>query len=76
MISSIVIDGVLKLIQKRIAKNKGLKTEENVIRIYDPRSVVPEKVLYESKTLPGTYLDEVEDKVYLHRNNTLVQVHI
>lgn len=77
MISSIVIDGVWKLFQKRIAKNKGLKTEENVIRIYDPKnSVIPEKILYESKELPGTYLDEVDDKVYVHRNNKLIPVAI
>jgi len=77
MISSIIIDGVWKLFQKRVAKNEGAKTQENVIRIYDPKnSVIPEKILYESKELPGTYLDEVDDKVYTHRNNKLTLVNV
>ena len=71
MISSILIDGALKLIQKVTYKNRGLKTKENVIRIFSPREAVPEQILYESKVLPGTYLDEVNDKVYIECNGRL-----
>jgi len=76
MIASIVIDGVLKLIQKRVSKNTSFKTEENVIRVYDPRSTIPEKILYESKQLPGLYLDEVENKFYTEANGKLSLIHI
>lgn len=66
-LSTIVIKGVIKLIQKIEYKDK-----ENVVRIYDPAdSRVPETVLYESKQLPGTYLDEVNDNVYTLKRNKL-----
>lgn len=63
-LSVLVIDGVLKLVQKVIYKGK-----ENVARIYDPKdSRVPEKILYESKTKPGIFIDEVSDKMYSECN--------
>lgn len=66
IIGTLIIDGVVKLVQKREYKEK-----ENVLRIYDPRSAVPEKILYESKQLPGAYLDEVNDNVYTLKGNKL-----
>lgn len=65
-ISSLIVDGAIKLYQKIEYKGK-----ETVIRIWDPKSTVPEKVLYESKELPGTYLDEVNDNVYTLRAGKL-----
>lgn len=66
IIGTLIIDGAVKLVQKREYKEK-----ENVLRIYDPRSAVPEKILYESKQLPGAYLDEVNDNVYTLKGNKL-----
>ena len=65
-LGSLIIEGALKLVQKIEYKDK-----ENVIRVYDPKSTVPEKVLYESKQLPGTYLDEVNNNVYTLKGNKL-----
>ncbi len=65
-ISSLIIDGALKLIQKIEYKGK-----ENVIRIYDPRATVPERILYESKQLPGTFIDEVTDQVFIEKAGKL-----
>lgn len=69
MISSLFIDGVLKLVQKIKYSNK----KENVLRVYNPSdSRVPEKVLYESQSNPGTYLDEGTDKVYFESQGRLM----
>ncbi len=65
-LATVVIKGAIKLAQRIEYKNK-----ENVIRIYDPRATTPEAVLYESKQLPGTYLDEVNDNVYTLKGNKL-----
>lgn len=74
MIASIVIDGAVKLIQKLTYKNTGEKKQENVIRIFEPRQPLPEKILYESKIMPGLYIDEVDDKLYTFNGKKLKQV--
>lgn len=69
-LSCIIIDGVMKLTQKIVYKNK-----ENRVRVYDPaNSAVPEKILFESKTNPGVYLDEVNDKMYHQVNGRWVGI--
>lgn len=68
-LSSAVIDGVLKLIQKVAYSGK-----ENRVRVYDPKSTVPEKILFESKTKPGVYLDEITDKMYHEINGRWVGI--
>lgn len=68
-LSTAIIDGVIKLTQKVISKNK-----ENAVRVFDPRSAVPENILYESKSNPGVYLDEVTDKMYHEVNGRWVGI--
>lgn len=75
-LSSAVIDGVVKLIQKRIIQNRERKTEESVIRVYNHTSPIPEKILYESKVMPGLYLDEADDKFYTEANGKLSLINI
>lgn len=69
MISILIIAGVKKLVQKIHYTNK----KESVLRIYSlTNSIVPEKVLYESDTNPGTYLDEETEKVYRESHGRLI----
>ena len=70
MLSTIIIDGVIKLAQKTINKI-GRSRYENRIRIYPMNSVLPEKILFESATKPGVFLDEVEQKMYRITNGKL-----
>lgn len=70
-LSTVIIDGVIHIAQKIEYKNIGTRTKENVIRLFKPRSVVPDQILYESKQLPGTFIDEVNDNVYTLKNNKL-----
>ena len=68
-LSTAIIDGFVKLIEKRKSKNR-----ENAVRIYDPTSQIPENIMYESKTNPGVYLDEVTDKMYHEVNGRWVGI--
>lgn len=69
-LSSAVIDGVLKLIAKIPYKNK-----ETVVRVYSTQdSRIPESILFESKTKPGVYLDEVNDKMYHEINGRWIGI--
>lgn len=70
-LSTLVIDGIIHVAQKIEYKNIGAKTRENVIRLFKFGSVVPDKILYESKQLPGTYLDEVNDNVYIEQKGKI-----
>ncbi len=63
-LSTVVIDGVIKLAMKLTYKNRGEKKQENVLRIYDHKSPVPERVLFESRLVPGVYYDEVNGHLY------------
>lgn len=72
-LSTAVIDGAVKLIMHIAYKVKEKK--ENRIRVYDPKdSRVPERVLFESKTNKGVYLDEVNDKMYRLQNGKLLAI--
>lgn len=68
-LSMIIIDGALKLVQHIAYSGK-----ENRLRIYDPKATTPEKVLFESKTNPGIFLDEVNDKMYTEVNGKWVGI--
>lgn len=68
-LSTAIIDGALKLVQKIAYPGK-----ENRVRVYDPKSTVPEKILFESKTKPGVYIDEVTDKMYAESNGRWVGI--
>lgn len=68
-LSTVIIDGAIKLVQKVVYAGK-----ENRVRLYDPKSRVPEKILFESKTKPGVYLDEVNDKMYHEVNGRWVGI--
>lgn len=68
-LSTAIIDGTIKLVQKIAYKGK-----ENRVRVYDPKSTVPEKVLFESKTNPGVYLDEVTGNMYAERNGRWIGI--
>ncbi len=71
MITILLIDGVKKLVHKIKYSNK----KENVLRIYSLHDCrVPEKVLFESKEKPGTYLDETTDKLYLENQGRIVGI--
>lgn len=70
MITILLIDGVKKLVHKIKYSNK-----ESVLRIYPLHDCrVPEKVLFESKDKPGTYLDETTDKLYLENQGRIVGI--
>jgi len=67
-LSTAIIDGAVKLLQKIVYKNK-----ENVLRVYGMKNrTIPENVLYESKTNKGVFIDEVNDKMYKELNGKLV----
>lgn len=70
-LSTAIIDGALKLVQHIAYKAK----KENRIRIYDPKdSRVPENIMFESKTTPGVFLDEVTDKQYQLKDGKLLAI--
>ena len=58
MITKLVMDGVLKLVQ--VCKHNA--ESKRVARIFDPRGVIPEAVYNEIE--PDTFRDDVNDKVY------------
>lgn len=53
MFTSLVIDGVLKIVQVIRYKNKPA-----VARVYDPRAVVPETILQASKYDDDRFIDD------------------
>ncbi len=66
-LSTAIINGTLKLIYK-LSYGKGTK-KENVMRVYNPQDPrVPEEVLFESKTNPGTYLNESTNTLYFEQS--------
>lgn len=72
MISSIIIDGTLKLVQ--IVRYGKFSNRPDVARIYEPRSTVPEKVLNCSKYDDGTFIDEETGQRYKETKLGLVAV--
>lgn len=69
MITILIIEGVKKLVQKIHYSNK----KESVLRVYNLTDCrIPERVLFESDTNPGTYLDECTDKVYRENHGRLI----
>jgi len=72
MISSIVIDGALKLVS--IIRYGKHSNRPDVARIYEPRSAVPEKVLNCSKYNGGLFIDEETGQQYKETKNGLVLV--
>lgn len=69
MISSIVIGGVLKLVQ--IIRYGKTSSRPDVVRIYDPRATVPEKVLTVSKYNNKLFVDDETGQQFKERNGIL-----
>lgn len=69
-ISVAIINGVLKLAQL-VTNEKGTNKR---VRIYDPKSTVPESILHESTQRPGVFVDEVNDKLYHQCNGRWVGI--
>jgi hypothetical protein len=72
MISSIVIDGALKLVS--IIRYGKHSNRPDVARIYDPRATVPEKVLNCSKYDGGLFIDDETGQQYKETKLGLVAI--
>ena len=72
MISSIIIDGALKLVQ--VVRYGKYSNRPDVARIFQPRSAVPEKVLNCSKYDDGLFVDEETGQKYKETELGLVAI--
>lgn len=73
MISSIIIDGALKLVQ--IMRYGNTSNRPDVARIYNPREAVPEKVLECSKYDNTLFSDPLSGQQFKEVKGTLVPIH-
>lgn len=72
MISSIVIDGVLKLVQ--VIRYGKKSNQPDVARLYDPRATTPEKILHCSKYNENLFTDEETGKQFKTVNGILIAI--
>lgn len=70
MISSIVIDGALKLVQ--IIRYGNKSNRPDVVRLFNPRNPIPEKVLVCNKYDPSKFIDDETGVEYKETKEGLI----
>ena len=73
MISSLLIDGALKLVQ--VVRYGKRSNRPDVARIYSPRAAVPEKVLECSPYDHHTFVDTETGDLYKETRTGLIPIH-
>lgn len=72
MISSILIDGVLKLVQ--VCRYGKKSSRPDVVRLLDPKSPIPEKILVCNKYNPEIFFDEDNGNEYKMTQRGLIPI--